>query len=233
MAYAKLPNIGRLQRQNSDKIFSIIDKTTVINSAAERGEDLDSDSPIEDILYNWAGDIIKDLNVSWVEHGFNKDSNSGKFEPLVIDKAGLLKVLQLSPANDNNAWQWAETGRRKGKRPPIAPIEEWITYRGINVDTVKGWHGKKKTAKGDFYKPYKNISDRLKLRHIMAEAFSRSIGRHGTIKGDGRKGSKTWTGYKGSKWFSSVVNDKALETLSLQLSEAVGYTISVRIAQSF
>ncbi len=228
MAYAKLPNINRLQRQNDKKIFSVIDKTTVINSSVERGEDLDSDSPIEDVLYNWADDIIKDLNSSWEAHGFNPASNSGKFEPYVIDRAGVLKVLQLSPANDSDAWKWADTGRRPTKNGHKAgtpylwqSLEEWITYRGINVKDVQGW--KRKNDKGKTIKPYKNISNTLKLRNIMARSFAKSIHKKGTIKR---------FDYKGSQWFSSVVNDKAMEALSIRLSEAVGYNISVRIAQS-
>ena len=46
---------------NQKDIFSFIDSLSV-NSAAERGEDLDSDSLIEDILYNWAGDVVVRIN---------------------------------------------------------------------------------------------------------------------------------------------------------------------------
>ena len=157
---------------------------------------------------------------------------SGTFEPFVVDRAGVLKVLQLSPANPEKSkagyplWVYAETGRKKGKRPPVGPIENWITYRGIDVKKVKLWETKRKDKDGHIHlvKPYKNINDTLKLRHIMAEAISASIGRKGTIKR---------FGYKGSHFLTDVINDKSMKALSVKLSEAVGYEVAVRIAETF
>ena len=216
-----VPNIGKLQKQNQKDIFSFIDSLSV-NSAAERGEDLDSDSLIEDILYNWAGDVVVRINKSFIQKGFNPKSQSGMFEPKVFDATGVLKMLTLTPATkDIKAWYWAEHGRKRGKRPPIAPLERWITYRGIDVKTVQGWQ--RTNDKGKIIKPYKNIKDTLKLRHIMAEAISRSIGKKGTIKR---------FGYKGSNYLSNVINPLSLQKLSSQLSEALGYQISIQLASA-
>jgi hypothetical protein len=214
--------ISKLQKQNADKIFSYIDSLTTDTPEA-RVELLGSDSPIESILSEWADETIKALNKSWVDKKFNPNSQSGMFEPHIVDKEGLLTVLTLTSVNPTASY-YAEHGRGKGKRPPIAPIENWITYRGIDVHQVKGWTSKYKDSKGHTktIKPYKNITDTLKLRNVMASAISRSIGKKGTIKR---------FGYKGSKFISSVVNDQSLAELSRRLSEAVGYTISVSLAK--
>lgn len=214
-------NIGKLQRQNSKAIYSFIE-TLDMNTAVARGEDLDSDSPIEDILTEWAKQIVVQIEESWDKKGFNPASTTQKAEPHIIDKAGVLKVLQIDMPD---AWRWAENGRKAGKRPPIAPIERWITYRGIDVKKVRQWDIRKKDANGKtyLYKPYAKISDTLKLRNILASVIARSIGQKGTIKR---------FGYKGSKFLSSVVTPQALQDLSTQLSEAVGYTIAVSIAKN-
>ena len=57
----------------------------------------------------------------------------------------------------------------------------------------------------------------------MAEAISRSIGKKGTIKR---------FGYKGSNYLSNVINPLSLQKLSSQLSEALGYQISIQLASA-
>jgi len=214
-------NISKLQRLNDVKITRIITGLD-LNTAAARGEDLDSDSVIEDILYNWAGDAVTAIQKSVIEKGFNEAGTLSKFEPTVIDRAGVLKALQIT-APDH--WRWAEGGRKAGKRPPIAPIERWITYRGINVRDVQRWTSKVKDKSGKVHSitPYKNITNTLKLRNIMAFAISRSIGKKGTIKR---------FGYKGSNFLSEVINVKALQNLSIQISKAVGYNVAVSIVKT-
>lgn len=56
-------------------------------------------------------------------------------------------------------WKWVEYGRRAGKQPPIAPIEEWIKVKKI---VPKSYNGKVPTTKQ------------------LAFAISKSIGEHGT-----------------------------------------------------
>ena len=221
-------NINKLQRQNNTKIFSYIDGLSV-NSAAERGEDLDVDSPIEQILYDWADNVVKDLEASWIKKGFNPASTTHKAEPNVIDRAGVLKVLQLTMPD---SWYWAENGRKPTKNGHVEGtpylwqhLERWITYRGIDVKNVKNWQTKRVNKDGEvkIVKPYKNLTSTLAMREVMARAIARSIHKKGTIKR---------FGYKGSKFFSSVVNQKTLNKLAKELSVAVGYTISVGIAKS-
>lgn len=224
-------DISKLQRQNAGKITSVINALSV-NSAAERGEDLDSDSPLEEILYLWAQDVAVQVTQSWEKKGFNPASNTQKVEPKVITTSDVLMNLELNMPSE---WVWAENGRRKGKRPPLAPIERWITYRGIDVKKVKQWEFKRKNKDGKtiLYKPYKNINDTLKLRRSLAEVIARKIGKKGTIKGDiPGGGNRGWTGNRGSHFLSDVVNDKSLKKLSTALSEAVGYTIAVSIARA-
>lgn len=231
MSYPKLPNIGALQRKNANRIRLVVNKATKDTPQA-RGLDLQNDSPIEQICWDWCNSAVEELKKSLLEKKFNQAGNLyAGIAPNVIDRAGLLKVLQIQMPDE---WYWAEHGRRKGKRPPIQPLEEWITGRGIDVKKVKSWESKVTDKKGNIHlvKPYKNINDTLKLRHIMAEAISRSIGRHGTIKGTNSEGNRGWSGYTGSKFFSEVINHTSLDLLAKSLSEAVGYTIGIRIADS-
>ena len=211
-------NIGKLQRANSKSISDFLD-TLDTNTAENRGENLSVDSKIETILYEWADKFIVEVKKSLADKGFNtKGELYAGIQPYVVDRAGALKVLQIVMPDE---WVWAERGRRAGKKPPIAPIERWITYRGIDVNKVKNWERKDKEGKTSH--PYKNISDTLKLRNIMAEAISSSIGRHGTLK--------RFNG-KGSKFLSEVVDKTKYDKLSRDLSTALGYEVAVGIARS-
>lgn len=213
-------NINKLQRLNDTKITRIINGLDR-NVAVNRGEDLDSSSLIEDILYNWANDVSVQVRQSAIEKGFNPAGNLAQMgvEPHVIDSAGVLKVLQLHAPD---SWKWAEYGRGKSKRKGEVPLwkilEEWITYRGINVRDVTQWQ--RQSAKGKTVKPYKSLKTTLEMREVMARAFAQSIHKKGTIKR---------FGYHGSNYLSDVINQDSLNKLSKDLSEAVGYTIVVEL----
>jgi len=215
-------NIRKLQRANSKSISDFLDSLDS-NTANNRGENNGVDSKIEQILYDWADKFIIDVKESLESKRFNtKGELYAGIQPYVVDRAGVLKALQIVMPD---SWVWAERGRKKGKRPPVEPIERWITYRGIDVNKVKNWERKITDKEGHtrLIKPYKNISNTLKLRNIMAEAMSSSIGKHGTLKRFGGKGSK---------FLSEVVNKTKYDDLSKELSIALGYQVAVGMAQS-
>lgn len=56
-------------------------------------------------------------------------------------------------------WKWLEYGRKPGKQPPIAPVEDWIKVKRIIPRSI---NGKVPTTKQ------------------LAFAISKSIGEHGT-----------------------------------------------------
>jgi len=229
MKYDPFANTARLQKKNMGEIVKFITGIES-NTAVARGEDIDYESPITQILEQWAKGAIEQLNKSWVDHGFNPESSAIKsFAPVVIDKAGTIKALQI---NYDDVIYWAEKGRRKGKRPPVAPIERWIAYRGINLTEFKQTRvmvtleGGKKVARY----PYKNLSN-IQANKALARIISRSIGKHGTIKGEGRTGSAKWSGYQGSKFMSAVINQESLNALAQRCSEALGEEISITLVQ--
>ena len=216
-------NIGKLQRANSKSISDFLDSLDS-NTADNRGENTGVDSKIEQILYDWADKFIIDVKESLESKGFNtKGELYAGIQPYVVDRAGVLKALQIVMPDE---WVWAERGRGKGKRPPIAPIERWITYRGIDVNKVKNWERKDKDESGKtfIFKPYKNISSTLELRNIMAEAFAMKIARVGT--------AKTYKGRNKRNFLSEVVNKTKYDALSKELSIALGYQVAVGMAQS-
>ena len=140
-----VPNIGKFQRTNSVKITSFIDSMSV-NSAAERGDDLDFDSPIEQILQEWAVKVVVDIKKSLADKKFNTKGNlSQSVDTTIVDEAGVIKALQVTM---DESWYWAEHGRGKSKKKGDVPLwkflEQWITYRGIDVHSVNSWAVKEK-----------------------------------------------------------------------------------------
>ena len=217
-------NISKLQRITSVKIDKVIIGLDT-NIAVGRGEDLDTASVIDEVLYNWANETAEALRKSALDKKFNPRGSlvANPAEPHIVTKSETIKVLQLILPDSS---YWAEHGRGATKKAGAVPlwkiIEPWITYRGINVHQVKNW--KTKNKEGKVIKPYKNLSSTLEMRHVMAEAFAMAIHKRGTIKR---------FGYKGSKYLSSVINKDSLNDLSARLSEAVGYTIAVDIVDAF
>ena len=101
-------------------------------------------------------------------------------------------------------YQWVEDGRRKGKRPPIKSIEEWITEKGIQVRQSN----KESTQ---------SVLDR---RRSMAFAIASKIAKRGTIKR---------FGYKGANFIKDVLTPQNIETIAQHLSEMAGRKIELYV----
>ena len=90
MKYDPFANTARLQKKNMGEIVKFI--TLEKQHVRITGEDIDYESPITQILEQWADGTIKALNQSWIDKGFSTASPLPKsLQPLIIDKAGLLR----------------------------------------------------------------------------------------------------------------------------------------------
>ena len=101
-------------------------------------------------------------------------------------------------------YQWVESGRGKGKRPPIASIEQWISAKGIQVRQSK------KESKQSV----------LARRKSMAIAIANKIASKGTIKR---------FGYKGSNFIADVLTPQNIDTIAQKLSDITGLRISAYV----
>lgn len=101
-------------------------------------------------------------------------------------------------------YQWVEDGRGKGKRPPIASIQQWISAKGIQVRQSKG----------------ESKQSVLDSRKSMAIAIARKIHSKGTIKR---------FGYKGSNFMSDVLTPQNIDTIAQKLSDVTGLRISAYV----
>ena len=99
-------------------------------------------------------------------------------------------------------WKYFEYGRKRGKRPPIKSIEEWITAKGIPVRKSKG----------------ESKLSVMERRRGMAFAIARSIGAKGTIKR---------FGYKGSGFVREVLTPENLQVISDALAKMYGERLAI------
>ena len=99
-------------------------------------------------------------------------------------------------------WKYFEYGRKRGKRPPIKSIEEWITAKGIPVRKSKG----------------ESKLSVMERRRGMAFAIARSIGAKGTIKR---------FGYQGSGFIKEVLTPANLQVISEALAKMYGERLAI------
>lgn len=99
-------------------------------------------------------------------------------------------------------WKYFEYGRKRGKRPPIKSIEEWITAKGIPVRKSKG----------------ESKLSVMERRRGMAFAIARSIGAKGTVKR---------FGYKGSGFVREVLTPANLQVISDALAKMYGERLAI------
>ena len=99
-------------------------------------------------------------------------------------------------------WKYFEYGRKRGKRPPIKSIEEWITAKGIPVRKSKG----------------ESKLSVMERRRGMAFAIARSIGAKGTVKR---------FGYKGSGFVREVLTPENLQVISDALAKMYGERLAI------
>lgn len=101
-----------------------------------------------------------------------------------------------------NYYQWVEDGRKRGKRPPIASIEEWISRKGINVRKSKG----------------ESKQSVLERRRSMAIAIANKIAAKGTIKR---------FGYKGGDFIKDVLTPQTIEAIAGSIGDVIGRQVQV------
>jgi len=227
MQYDPFANTARLQKKNLGDIVKFITGVEPYSSATT-GKDIDYESPITQILEQWADGVIQQLNKSWIDKGFNPQSSSIKsVTPIVIDKAGTIKALQISY---DDGVLWAERGRKptKNGHTPGTPylyeaLQKWIAYRGINLTSFKNQKVMVKMEDGRKVAryPYKNLTN-IEANKALSHSIAHSIHRKGTIKR---------FGYKGSKFLSAVINQQSLDALAQRCSEALGEEISITLVQ--
>ena len=103
-----------------------------------------------------------------------------------------------------NYYQWVEDGRKRGKRPPIASIEEWISRKGIQVRKSKG----------------ESKQSVLERRRSMAIAIAKKIGAKGTIKR---------FGYKGGDFIKDVLTPQTIEAIAGSIGDVIGKQVQVYV----
>jgi hypothetical protein len=103
-----------------------------------------------------------------------------------------------------NYYQWVEDGRKRGKRPPIASIEEWITRKGIQVRKSKG----------------ESKQSVLERRRSMAIAIANKIAAKGTIKR---------FGYKGGDFIKDVLTPQTIEAIAGSIGDVIGRQVQVYV----
>ena len=101
-----------------------------------------------------------------------------------------------------NYYQWVEDGRKRGRRPPIASIEEWITRKGIQVSKSKG----------------ESKQSVLERRRSMAIAIANKIAAKGTIKR---------FGYKGGDFIKDVLTPQTIEAIAGSIGDVIGRQVQV------
>ena len=103
-----------------------------------------------------------------------------------------------------NYYQWVEDGRKRGRRPPIASIEEWISRKGIQVRKSKG----------------ESKQSVLERRRSMAIAIAKKIGAKGTIKR---------FGYKGGDFIKDVLTPQTIEAIAGSIGDVIGKQVQVYV----
>lgn len=159
--------------------------------------DLADEGALDKMLFNIAKQLSDDLRKSATSKGVvaTKELRSS-IDPTQVKPIpdGLEVSIIMSPQ-----WKYAEKGRKSGKRPPIRPIEEWITAKGIQPKPKKG-------------------QTTLEWRKSLAFAISRKIGKSGTIKR---------FQYKGSRFIAEVLTPDYIAIIANHLAEMQGKKIQL------
>lgn len=141
------------------------------------------------------------------------------------DDSGLARGITILPVETNSEGytltiqvpdyaQFVDKGRRAGKKPPLDPIENWITARSIKLELKRTFISKnKKGISKPITRTFKNIMD---ARRSMAFGIQRNIGLHGTKP-------------KGMGFYSEVMNDDAINELIQSLATKAGEVFLVEI----
>lgn len=116
-----------------------------------------------------------------------------------VTPSGITVAIEMA-----DYYQFVESGRGRGKRPPIMAIEQWITAKGIQVRQSKG----------------ESKQSVLERRKSMAEAIAKKIASKGTIKR---------FGYKGAGFIADVITQQNVDTIAQKLSDLTGLRLTAYI----
>lgn len=157
-----------------------------------------------DILDQFGFELVSDLKQSLIDKGVvmgggqeSELAGSIKFKTEIL---GLDYVFTLSM---NDYWKFVDKGRKSGKMPPLKPIEEWITAKGIPVKKA-GKITKRKSKRltnRRVRKAFTEVSFE-KRRRSLAYVIARNISKRGTIKR---------FQYKGTNFYQPVIDKKIKE----------------------
>lgn len=159
-------------------------------------------SVLGDAMVEVAQVIIDKLKMSIREKGVKATGNLTQSIQAgfpSVTPSGITVAIEMA-----DYYQWVEDGRRKGKRPPIIAIEQWISAKGIQV----------RQSKGD------SKQSVLERRKSMAEAIAKKIASKGTIKR---------FGYKGAGFIADVITQQNVDTIAQKLSDLTGLRLTAYI----
>lgn len=159
-------------------------------------------SVLGDAMVDVAKVIIEKLKQSVREKGVKATGNllqSIRVDFPNVTPSGVSIGIEMA-----DYYQWVEDGRRRGKRPPIMAIEQWISAKGIQVRQSKG----------------ESKQSVLERRKSMAEAIAKKIASKGTIKR---------FGYKGAGFIADVITQQNVDTIAQKLSDLTGLRLTAYI----
>jgi hypothetical protein len=159
-------------------------------------------SVLGDAMVDVAKVIIEKLKQSVREKGVKATGNllqSIRVDFPSVTPSGVSIGIEMA-----DYYQWVEDGRRKGKRPPIMAIEQWISAKGIQVRQSKG----------------ESKQSILERRKSMAEAIAKKIASKGTIKR---------FGYKGAGFIADVITQQNVDTIAQKLSDLTGLRLTAYV----
>lgn len=155
---------------------------------------------IKEILDRYGEKVVSALNDNLE---FKKNIASGD-----LAKSIRFKVFSVSDVHTfelfiDDYYKWVDKGRKSGKRPPIAPILKWLSYKQLS-GVVNSKKAKAGVVKGNALKS-------------MAYAVATNIGKHGT---------------KGSHFYSDVFKSGGVGDITIleqEISEALRQSIKIQI----
>jgi len=161
------------------------------------------DNQVEEILFRFGNELVNDVRKSIEDKELDASGNlKASVAPYSLQSANDFFKLEIKMAD---YWEYAETGRRSGKMPPIENIMDWIANKGIDVRKEKG-------------------RSSIEKNRNLAYKIRSAIGKRGTIKK---------FNYQGSKFLSEVVNDETMRDLGFLIGELLGKTVAVSFATAF
>ncbi len=168
----------------------------VLESLGElESPDINEGTALERVLFNIAKRLCEDLRDSATKKGVVATKRlRSSIDPTPAFQNG--DAVEVNIVMDKQ-WRYAEKGRRPGKRPPLKPIEDWITSKGIKLNLKKG-------------------QTSLEARHSLAIAIAAKIGKRGTIKR---------FQYRGSGFIKSVLTTANMKIIGEHLAELQGQKI--------